>query len=286
MPFQIDIREKFLLVSLEDNMSGDDDALFKQRLDYELLKTERSHILFDCRNLKIFNDKILRQMTVYARQLKQKNENGGVRLFGMPPKVIADLRNRGLDYVLPMNKSFKGALLASGLESPKPLDTAVINPFIAATLKTLEVQAKLKAKFEKPYLKKDDETENLGDVSGIIPLKAETFEGTLTVSLSETVFARLYETMLDEKLTQITRETVDLVGELSNIIMGQAKVELNSSGYDIQMARPTCVWGKDHQMKQLEASTCIVIPFECEVGRFYLEISTRCFSMQALREAA
>ena len=126
----------------------------------------------------------------------------------------------------------------------------------------------------KPFLKKETDPLLMGDVSGIISINSETFNGTLAISIMEPIFNKIASNMLGEKITAIEEKYVDLVGELANMILGQAKLELMSLGYSIQSALPSCVWGKDHKVKHFGSGQCIVLPFITDVGTLYSEIMT------------
>ncbi len=80
--------------------------------------------------------------------------------------------------------------------------------------------------------------------------------------------------MLGEECKEINEQNIDLVGELANIILGQAKIELGTLGYAVQMAVPSCVWGKDHKIKHFGNGVCIVLPFETEAGTLFSEVMT------------
>jgi CheY-specific phosphatase CheX len=103
------------------------------------------------------------------------------------------------------------------------MDVKFINPFINATLNVLETMAFVKSKAGKPYLKKDNVAR--GDVSGIIGITGET-NGTIYVTFDEPCILKIVSNMFIEKMTEINNEITDAVGELTNMISGQARKEL------------------------------------------------------------
>ncbi|RYZ78495.1 MAG: chemotaxis protein CheX [Proteobacteria bacterium] len=130
--------------------------------------------------------------------------------------------------------------------------------------------------FLKPFLKKTGDHKLLGDVSGVIGVQSETFNGTLAISLGESIFVQIASKMLGEQFKVIDEGNVDLIGELANIILGQAKIDLGKLGYGVRLALPTCVWGKDHESQVFgQGGVCVVIPFECEFGVFHIEVMTQ-----------
>ena len=100
------------------------------------------------------------------------------------------------------------------------MDVTLVNPFIDATLHVLETMASTKARAGKPYLKKDFVAK--GDVSGVIGLTGET-SGTISVSFTENSILAIVSSMFNEEMTELNDEIKDAVGEIANMISGQAR---------------------------------------------------------------
>ena len=118
-------------------------------------------------------------------------------------------------------------------------------------------------------------TNNLpsGDITGFIPMSCPQAVGSLALSFSEKVILHIAENMLGEKFTEIDDEIVDLVGELTNMVTGGAKAMLDEKGFDFDMSTPTVIRGKGQQISHVGISgSVIVIPFNTEVGDFYVEV--------------
>ena len=103
------------------------------------------------------------------------------------------------------------------------MDVTLINPFIEATLHVLSSLAFTEARAGKPYLKNDSLAQ--GDVSGIVGLTGET-SGTLSVSFSEQSILAIVSSMFGEPVNKIDDEVKDAVGEILNIVSGQARQKL------------------------------------------------------------
>ena len=67
-------------------------------------------------------------------------------------------------------------------------------------------------------------------------------------------------------------EIKDAVGEITNMVSGGARAELAQKGYNFEMAIPTIITGKNTQVDPISASPVIVIPFQTDAGRFYVEV--------------
>ncbi len=272
MPFELKSQTDYLLIELKGDCVGDEKPSIMDAFKAELEKGAFKRVIFQCNSCGHISTPFMREMARIFKELKTLN--GELRLVGANPQVVESIKRNGLDRILVNRLSLRGALVDFGLVKAKEFDVNFINPFLNATQKVFKVQCFTETKPSKPYLKKSTDPMLLGDISGIISISSETFNGTLAVSLSEPIFASVATKMLGEKIEAIKEDNVDLIGELANMILGQAKIELSSLGYSIQMALPSCVWGKDHKIKHFGGGICVVIPFETEFGTFYSEIMT------------
>jgi chemotaxis protein CheX len=149
------------------------------------------------------------------------------------------------------------------------MDVKLINPFITATLKVLETMASIKAVAGKPFLKKDSAA--CGDVSGIIGLTGAA-NGTLSVTFEEKSILKVVSNMFGETLDTVNEEVADAVGELTNMISGQARRELEQKGHLFHAAIPSVVSGKGHKLVHMTRGPRIAIPFSTDDGGFTIEV--------------
>ncbi len=152
------------------------------------------------------------------------------------------------------------------------MNVEFINPFLRATLNVLKTMAFTEATAGKPYVKKDQIAG--GDVSGIIGITGET-EGSLSISFSEPCICYIVSNMFGETITKINKEVEDAVGEITNMISGDARRELAEKGLVLQGSIPTVVSGKNHSIKHLAKGPSIAIPFSTKAGHFVVEV---CFN--------
>ena len=150
------------------------------------------------------------------------------------------------------------------------MDANIINPFINATLNVLETMAFVKAEVEKPYLKKDNVAQ--GDVSGIVGFTGDT-NGTVAVTFDELCILKIVSNMFGEEMTEVNDEIADAVGELTNMISGQARKNLEEIGKKYQAAIPSVVTGKNHKLESMTKGPQIAIPFKTDFGSFTIEVS-------------
>ena len=149
------------------------------------------------------------------------------------------------------------------------MDVKMINPFINATLNVLETMASIKAESGKPYLKKDDVAR--GDVSGVIGFTGEK-SGTVSVTFDELCILKIVSNMFGEEMKEINNEIADAVGEITNMISGQARKELEEIGNVFQGAIPSVITGKNHKLESVTEGPKIAIPFKTKAGNFTIVV--------------
>ncbi len=149
------------------------------------------------------------------------------------------------------------------------MDANVINPFIHATSNVLETMAFVSCKAGSPYLKKDDRA--TGDVTGIIGLTGET-NGTIAVTFDEGSILRVVSNMFGEEIVELSHEVSDAVGEIINMISGQARREMEEYGRVFQASIPSVVSGRGHAITHYSDGPKIAIPFTTDGGEFTIEV--------------
>lgn len=162
--------------------------------------------------------------------------------------------------------------------SKNPFDLTLANAFCEATKKTLEVQAQMKVTILKPKLVKIDDKTSNPDVSiaGVLNLATEKFNGSLTIAFTSATFLKVYERMVGETHTEISAEIEDAAGEILNIIYGTAKSELNQlPGYNLQPMLPTIMSGEKLKIRQRTNQLIVQLPFESDLGTFFVEIAVQ-----------
>lgn len=143
------------------------------------------------------------------------------------------------------------------------MDVKYINPFLNGTINVLKTMAFIDVKPSKPFLKKDHVAS--GDVSGIIGLTGEA-TGSLSVSFNFPLIQAIMSNMLGEDVKEVTNDVRDAVGELTNMISGDARRLLQQEGLNLSASLPTIVAGPGHTIKHVVSGPIIVIPFETEGG--------------------
>jgi len=144
-----------------------------------------------------------------------------------------------------------------------------VNSFIRATINVFSTMARLTPRPGKPALKKGNIAD--GDVTGVLGLMGHA-EGSLAVSLSASCALKAVENMLGERHEEVNDEVADAVGELTNMISGDARARLERIGYAFTAGIPTVLRGKGRPVKHVaRGGPILLIPFTTEEGNFYVE---------------
>ncbi|MCS7237406.1 MAG: chemotaxis protein CheX [Thermoguttaceae bacterium] len=143
-----------------------------------------------------------------------------------------------------------------------------INPFISAVLTTFRTMLGWELRRGKPVVKRVRTADH--QVSGVIGLSGKAV-GTVVLSFSEQVALKAASALLLEDLHEINTEVLDAVGELTNMVAGAAKAQLEE--YQLSVSLPNVVTGHQHMVHFPSTVTPISIPFETEHGPFTLEVA-------------
>ncbi|MDR1483459.1 MAG: chemotaxis protein CheX [Planctomycetaceae bacterium] len=142
-----------------------------------------------------------------------------------------------------------------------------INPFIVAVTKTLETMVGCKVTRGTPALKKEPQT--LFPISGIIGLSGVVV-GTVILTMSKELAIKSASVMLMEEFNDLNADVYDAVGELTNMIAGNAKAQLEE--YKLSLSLPNIIKGEQSEIIFPESSQPITIPFQTEYGPLAVEI--------------
>ncbi len=155
-----------------------------------------------------------------------------------------------------------------------------IQPFINATRKVLSTMASLESKPMKPYLKPENDFKALGDISSVIELTGEC-KGSIGLSFATSCILKVANQMLGETYTQLDDEIADMVGELVNMISGDARRQLVKLGFSFSAGIPDICKGPEHEIHHSVRERIILIPFKTQAGDFFIET---CFDSRKFLE--
>lgn len=149
-------------------------------------------------------------------------------------------------------------------------DVRFINPFLHAVVDVLGTMAMVEATPGKPYL--NEGRKAVGDVTGLIGITGHA-RGVISLTLDERCILGIVNSMLGEEFSRITPEIADAVGELTNMITGQARAHLANEGMSFQASTPSVITGKNHTLDHISRQPILAIPFTTPDGNLVVEAS-------------
>ncbi|MDQ3001950.1 MAG: chemotaxis protein CheX [Fibrobacterota bacterium] len=145
-----------------------------------------------------------------------------------------------------------------------------INPFIVSNMETFSKMVGVEAKPGKLMLKKDAKLDY--DVSGIIGLSGKVI-GTVAISFPEATAITVCNKFMSADYANLHDDILDAVGELVNIVAGNAKKGL--SDFNIEISLPTVVMGRNHRIIEPNGALSFVMPFTTSLGAFHMAVSLK-----------
>jgi chemotaxis protein CheX len=115
------------------------------------------------------------------------------------------------------------------------MDAKFINSFLIATQNVFKTMLSTHINIGKPSLKTNNLT--LGEVTGVMGFAGDK-KGSFTLSFSRESAAYVYKSMVGEDVATVNSDVVDAIGELTNIISGQIRVELEKIGVNLSASLP------------------------------------------------
>lgn len=149
------------------------------------------------------------------------------------------------------------------------MDVNYINPFLIAVQNIFDTMIEVPFTLGKPSIKKDNVPSH--EISGIIGLSGGV-SGCVVISLSEAIALQLASALLDEELTEVDEDCTDAIGEIANMIAGNAKTDFPVDNASI--SAPTVVIGK-HKMSFPSGIPIISIPCETDHGKLVIDIALK-----------
>jgi chemotaxis protein CheX len=150
------------------------------------------------------------------------------------------------------------------------MDVKCINPFMGAIKNVFQTMLSVDVQFGKPQVKKEATISH--DVSGIIGLSGDV-EGVVIVSFPKLSALKIASTFAGIALSDIDEDFADAIGELANMIAGNAKKDFE--GLDVMISIPSVVIGSGHMVKNSRVLPRLIIPCTCPMGSFVVEVGMR-----------
>ncbi len=142
-----------------------------------------------------------------------------------------------------------------------------IEPFIEATANMFLDMLGMEAEYQTPYIL--DKKEKHGwDISGIIGIGGDS-KGVVVISFESSLAKAITGTLTGNSNPE-NEDVIDAVGELVNIIAGNAKKGLEQ--YHLNISLPSIVSGNNHEISWTSVTPIVGIPFKVPQGGFQLSV--------------
>jgi chemotaxis protein CheX len=153
------------------------------------------------------------------------------------------------------------------------MEVKYINPFINSVMNTMETMLNVAPDQSPPFLKNEKLTH--ADVSGVVGFGGKDISGSVVLSFPTETALNVYEKMMGESATRISSDVQDVIGELTNIVVGGAKKIFADNGFSFHISIPTVIVGKNHALGHKYDIPVIVVPFKIDHNSFNMEISMK-----------
>jgi chemotaxis protein CheX len=101
---------------------------------------------------------------------------------------------------------------------------------------------------------------------------AGTWIGTGSIYCSSTMACRIADNMLMATHSAVEEEVLDAIAEVTNMILGNVKTELEETLGPMLLSIPTVLYGRNFIKRSLGKREWVVVPFDCGDERFEVQI--------------
>lgn len=150
------------------------------------------------------------------------------------------------------------------------MDAGMITPFINAIQNVFSTMFQLPVEIGEPRLKTDHKGTH--DISGIIGVSGEMV-GTIVLSMPSDAATSIVTLFTGMDFDTDSPDFADAVGELINMISGNAKAEFQRK--NVSISCPSVVIGADHTIAVQSGTPCVLIPCTTDCGEVVLEVALR-----------
>jgi chemotaxis protein CheX len=157
------------------------------------------------------------------------------------------------------------------------MEVKFINPFVVAAQMVFKTMLNIELSLGKPTLQEARTTS--GDVTGIIAMVGDR-KGIIAISFKEKGALFVFNSLMGDDASSICPEVVDAIGELANIMSGQARKELENAGVNLRTSIPMVVVGQGVETNFITKLPIISLPFNFSVNNGSGEVMHLDFSFE------
>jgi chemotaxis protein CheX len=108
-------------------------------------------------------------------------------------------------------------------------------------------------------------------VSGMVGL-AGLFKGMIAIHAPDEVAKSITSSFLGMDVDEVNEDVTDAIGELANMLAGNAKMALSQNGKDITLSIPSTISGEEYTINCALDTDRVVMPFTMGPGKFMVEL--------------
>ena len=149
------------------------------------------------------------------------------------------------------------------------MDIRFINPFIAAVKKVFKTMVATDVSIGKPTINMPDQVPT-ADVSSVIGLSGDV-AGCVVLSLPMSTAEQAAGKFAGIQMTSQHPDFSDALGELANMVAGQAKAQFE--GLNVSISLPSVIVGREHVVSQSRHRPRLSIPCQSQLGDFWVEVA-------------
>lgn len=149
------------------------------------------------------------------------------------------------------------------------MDVRYINPFIASVKKVFKTMLGTEVTVGKPTILLAN-GEPSSDVSAVIGLSGDA-AGCVVLCLPMQTATAVASKFAGVEMTKDHPDFSDALGELANMVAGQAKAHLD--GLSVSISLPSVIIGREHVVSQSRQRPRLLLPCESVLGTFTVEVA-------------
>jgi len=147
------------------------------------------------------------------------------------------------------------------------MDVRYINPFMESIKHLFKTMLNTDLILSKPSIGQDDVR---ADVSAVIGFSGDA-SGFVVLCFPSSTAVRAASAFAGVTMTKDHEDFSDAIGELANIVAGQAKSKLE--GLSISISLPSVIIGREHVVLHSKQRPRLSIPCDSPLGRFTVEVA-------------
>ena len=150
------------------------------------------------------------------------------------------------------------------------MNLSFLNTVIRSVDIVLSTMARLNLKSGKATIRPPMQ-ESPGIVTGLISMSGRQAQASVALSFDKEAILFIANKMLPDEHTTIDHMLIDLAGELANMVIGDAKRQLEDKGLRFEVSLPVMIVGEKHLIAHKSIAPVVTVPFTIDKGTFIVE---------------